>query len=35
MIFPLFFLEYLFSKGNVQPGLKTFFQISPVQIGLF
>lgn len=33
--FPLFFLEYLFSKGNMQPGLKTFLQISPAQIGLF
>lgn len=35
MDFSLFFLEYLFSKGNIQPRLKTFLQISPDQIGLF
>lgn len=28
-------LKYLFSKGNMQPGLRIFLQISPAQIGLF
>lgn len=33
MVFP--FLKYLFSKGNMQPGLNIFLQIRPAQIGLF
>lgn len=31
--FSLFFVEYLFPKGNMQLGLKTFLPVS--QIGLF
>lgn len=33
MVFP--FLTYLFSKGNMQPGLKIFLQIGPAPVGLF
>lgn len=29
------FLKYLFSKGNMQPGLSIFPQLRPAQIGLF